>query len=93
MEVWKYDITEPDSALSMPVGAETLHVAEQRGRWCLWVRVDPTQRAEEVRRFRVVGTGHSHAEGEYVGTLLMDGGALVFHVFETHLAQRPAPLS
>jgi len=36
------------------------------------------------RTFAIYGTGHKHehVEGTYIGTFQLDGGSLVFHVFE-----------
>ncbi len=48
----------------------------------IWALVD-TDAPEEARVFHVRGTGHpADALGRYVGTFQIDGGALVFHLFE-----------
>ena len=49
----------------------------------LWALVDPDQ-PNEWRTFEMYGTGHPMPAnpGEYVETFQMDGGALVWHVFE-----------
>ena len=84
MTVYKFPFDLDDIVvLKMPTGSEVLHVEVQHGVPCLWARVDP-KAALEVRRFRVAGTGHPLKEdvGEHLGSLLMRGGSLVFHVFE-----------
>ncbi|MCK8787655.1 hypothetical protein M0638_25130 [Roseomonas sp. NAR14] len=81
--VWKFVLT-PKCTISMPEGAELLHVAAQGGEVCLWALVNP-ERPVETRRFRAFGTGHAIPAGlslRFVGTALLAGGALVFHVFE-----------
>lgn len=83
MTVWKFVIADPETPVRMPEGAEVLHVAEQRGQVCLWALVEPTARQVD-RRFVIAGTGHplpAH-RGRFVGTVLISGGALVFHVWE-----------
>jgi hypothetical protein len=83
--IWKYSLT-PDCTLSMPVGSIILTVQEQEQRPCLWALVDPAA-PHECRRFRTYGTGHPVADdpGEYIGTFQLNGGSLVFHLFEEQL--------
>ncbi len=82
--VWKY--TLPVSGrieLNIPAGAKLLCVQMQFDRLCMWALVDPTAPIS-TRCFWIVGTGHEllSAPGAYVGTFQINGGALVFHVFE-----------
>jgi hypothetical protein len=83
--VWKYELPEPgDHALELPFGAEVLSVACQGDRLCLWALVEPDA-PKELRRFRVLGTGWEFERAgrvKFVGTALMQDGALVWHVFE-----------
>jgi hypothetical protein len=44
-------------AFEMPRGAEIIHVAMQGQAPCIWAIVDPAA-PKELRRFRVLGTGH-----------------------------------
>lgn len=83
MTVWKFVIEDPETTVSMPKGAKVLHVAEQRGDVCIWAEVDPTMPLEP-RRFVVAGTGQMLPvyRGRHLGTVLLAGGALVFHVYE-----------
>lgn len=81
--VWKFVIADPETPVRMPEGAEVLHVAEQHGQVCLWALVDPAAMPMD-RRFVIVGTGHPLPEhrGRFIGTVLLAGGGLVFHVWE-----------
>ncbi len=81
--IWKYELSGGVNAVQMPLGAHPLHVAEQHGRIMLWARVDPDARPT-TRTFRVIGTGHiiDGDPGEHVGSLLVNNGAFVFHVFD-----------
>ena len=66
----------------MPEGAQILHIAVQRDEPQMWALVDATKPAEQ-RYFKLRGTGHLvDFSGVHVGSFLMHGGALVFHIFE-----------
>jgi len=68
----------------MPRDAEILCVNEQDGRIALWAEVVP-ERHTQVRKIMIRGTGHSidpNIEKKYIGTVFLEGKALVFHVFE-----------
>ena len=71
--------------IAMPKGAKILTVAEQHGLPCLWALVD-TDKPIEKRLFRFAGTGHPITERpehlQFVATFQMQGGSLVFHIFE-----------
>ncbi len=84
--IWKYtiDADHREQVIDMPEGAKLLHVETQGAdRPCLWALVDPFAKTEP-RTFAIIGTGwHFAADGhEHVGTFLLDGGTLVFHLFE-----------
>lgn len=85
-QIWKY-IIKPDSLIhNIPSGGTVRYVAEQFGDICVWVEVDP-RKENESRHFEVFGTGHPINEDmgtsrEYLGSVQLEGGALVFHVFE-----------
>lgn len=88
MVIHKYPLRFGGEAnnISMPRGAQLLHVAAQEtpvyaASVCVWALVDPEERMV-TRQFLIVGTGHPVPAGKYVGTALMDGGALVWHVFD-----------
>lgn len=85
-EVWKFQLTEPKESIEMPVEAQILTVQTQGGIPCLWALGDPSA-PKELRCFEVYGTGHPihydmAIERNYIGTFQINGGSLVFHVFE-----------
>ena len=85
--VWKFPIRIDDTVtVRMPAGAEVLTAQLQGGELCLWARVD-TDNLTVNRMFYIRGTGHpfTGAEGRYVSTFQLQGGALIFHVFEAKL--------
>lgn len=72
--------------IEMPKGARILTAREQHDTICVWAEVDTAQQTER-RRFEVFGTGHPMREDmgisrEYIGTAILEGGALVLHVYE-----------
>ena len=86
MTIWKFPIKTTDvQKVKMPQGAQILCVQVQHDTPCLWALVHgPNSRAKE-RLIRIFGTGHEvEFPGGlvYIGTYQMQGGALVFHVFE-----------
>ncbi len=83
-KIYKYVLETTDSQyVNMPAEAEVLCVQTQHGTPCIWARVDPDA-PTHPRRFLVFGTGHEITgyPGRYVGTYQIDGGALIFHVYE-----------
>ena len=86
MVVYKYSlVADDDVKIMMPKGARSLSVQVQRGSPCLWALVDGGAPLVE-RHFKIFGTGNSVPDFSpplpFVGTFQLDGGALVFHVFE-----------
>ncbi len=81
--IYKYTLT-PQCSFDIPKGSTILHVGEQHGDAQMWVMVD-TDNKTERRSFRSYGTGHVMPDnpGKYIGTFLIEGGGLVFHIFET----------
>jgi hypothetical protein len=69
--------------LQLPRGSSLLSVQVQAGTPCLWALVDADE-PQASRHFRVFGTGHPVPKfsGSFVGTFQLEGGALVFHLFE-----------
>jgi hypothetical protein len=85
-QIWKYIIHPNNLIHRIPKGGITRHVDEQNGDICVWVEVDPEQ-PKVSRHFEVYGTGHPikydmGASRDYLGTVKLEGGALVFHVYE-----------
>lgn len=87
--IYKYEHRiRDDVEVWLPQGAEILHVGYQGlgvddKAFCIWALVD-TKAPEEKRFFYVRGTGHKMTgqEGQHIGTFMLAGGALVFHVFD-----------
>lgn len=88
--VHKYEIVPqehtPVVRIKMPAFAEVLHVAAQGSSMFLWAMVDTSKPMQE-REFEVYGTGHTmlverHTHFKHLGTVMLAGGSLVFHVFE-----------
>ena len=71
--------------VELPAGAKVLTVDVQRGHAQLWALVE-TEHRTETRRFRFAGTGHPIEEKiedlRFVNTFQVEGGSLIFHIFE-----------
>lgn len=82
-KIYKYPIESiDDQEIWMPSDAHILCVQVQGDIPCLWARVDPDALLC-VRRICVFGTGHPiDGHLDYIGTYQLDGGSLVFHVYE-----------
>lgn len=82
--IYKYPLEVADvQDVMLPDGAQILSVAMQGQTLCLWAMVD-TDLQLKRRRIVVYGTGHPFGDANqvFIGTVLMDGGSLVWHVFE-----------
>jgi hypothetical protein len=88
--VFKYDL---DSEIEMPEGAEILSLQCQRDKPCIWALVNPSEKMVK-RYFLIQGTGHPvPQDGEllkekFVGTILVQHGSLVFHVWEVKVENK-----
>lgn len=82
--IYKYKLQPGRTVLDLPIGATPLSVQMQHGEPCMWALVEPHQPTTR-RFFDVYGTGHGMPAdpGHYVATFQMDGGALVWHVFDS----------
>lgn len=83
-KIFKYPLKVADvQEVEIPVGAIILCVQIQREEPCLWALVNPDV-VKEKRRIVTYGTGHpvDDVPGYYVGTYQLNGGDLVFHVFD-----------
>lgn len=82
--IYKYPVGISDEIqISIPQNAEILCVQMQYDTPCIWALVDKTA-INGFRYFRWYGTGHPVKDnpGKYIGTVQMNGGSLVFHLFE-----------
>jgi len=82
--IYKYAVAiEDEQKISMRRNATILSVQMQGNVPFLWVRCNPNV-GEEARVFIIRGTGQTlpHNVGRFIGTFQVQGGALVFHLFE-----------
>ncbi len=81
--IFKYELRMGQTRLNLPHGSKILTVQMQHNIPQLWAMID-TDKPSEQRLISIFGTGHIMPEdpGEYIATFQMDGGALVFHVFD-----------
>jgi hypothetical protein len=82
--IHKYSLEISDTvALDLPKGAKVLSVQNQNNIPCLWALVDPAK-PKEKRHFRILGTGQpvGGTAGTFLGTVLLNNGHFVIHVFE-----------
>ncbi len=84
--IWKYELPIGRSfELEIPQYGRILTLKTQRGKPTLWVLVN-TENEKKTRKFELVGTGHPVSQdafnGKHIGTFLVEGDALVFHLFE-----------
>ncbi len=84
-EVWKFKIPmEAVASIEVPEGAQIIHVDCQAREAFLWAVVNPNAPLR-TRCFRVAGTGRKIRDDhalDHVGTVKIEGGQLMFHVFE-----------
>lgn len=84
--IYKFPLEVEDSqVVQMPLDAEILKVSTQRQRPTLWALCD-NEKVPEDRIIQMRGTGHpctGLSSEDYIGTFIMLGGDLVFHVFES----------
>lgn len=86
--IFKYELPVADRfSLLLPDGAEILGVQTQHHTPVLWAVVDP-EAPMAILNFEMRGTGHEVGDvGPYIGTLQLQGGHLVLHVFFSLLAR------
>ena len=83
--IYKFPFALSDkTVITMPRSAQILCVQVQAGLPCIWALIREIDGPTIDRTYTTYGTGHQHEAitGRYVGTYQLDGGALVFHVFE-----------
>lgn len=85
MTIYKYPIQITDvQKVKLPIEAQILTAQMQGDALCIWAIVDEAATDTEERTIEVFGTGHPMGQvfRQYIGTVQMQGGALVWHVFE-----------
>lgn len=82
--VWKFELGVDDKqTIMMPQGAQLLSIHEQYGRLCMWALVE-SDAIKVPREILILGTGHPAKDltnYDYVGTAVMCGSSLVWHVW------------
>ena len=84
--IYKYILTPNKLKIETFKGAKFLTVQNQFEEICIWAEVD-TNQPTEWRYFEVFGSGHQIPEDmgvdrEYIGTVMLMTGTLVFHIYE-----------
>ena len=85
--IYKYELEVKDiQRIFLPAGSEILTMQNQNHTPHIWAMVDSANECVE-RVFEIFGTGHHIHEDmgvdrKYIGTFQMQGGTLVFHLFE-----------
>lgn len=82
--VFKYVLLVTDvQTVHMPRSAKPLSVAVQKGSICVWAKVDSEQPSVD-HRFAIHGTGRelAYPEAAFIGSVLLYGDELVFHIFD-----------
>lgn len=87
MKIFKMTLKTTDTqVLQMPNGAKVLSLQVQHGKPQLWILVNENNSTMTQRKFVTHGTGNpinpAVDPSKFVGTYQLDGGNLVFHVFE-----------
>lgn len=87
--IYKYPIQVTDKqTIKLPAEYQILCVQVQETIPCIWALIDPDNPEQEVF-IETIGTGHpilyeGRTRRSYIGTYQIQGGSLVFHVFETY---------
>lgn len=87
MRIWKYTLNKAalnrETIIEMPRGAEILCVKAQYNEPVIYVVCEPYYNTSDTRGFKLVYTGEdAPANGEYIGTVMLNEETLVVHVFE-----------
>ena len=82
--IWKYELNlHGITTIQMPYGAEVLCVQPQHDKPVIWAVVD--RRVEtESRSFEMIATGGYYYDErkKYIGTIQLDSGNYIAHLFE-----------
>lgn len=81
--IWKYTVQGPRVTVEMPEGAQILSLQVQDNQPQIWALVDPSK--PTVKRYFCAyptGAAFDATALTYIGTFLINGGTLVFHIFE-----------
>lgn len=82
--IHKYILEMTDEqVIALPMEARILSIQEQKNHLCLWAMVDP-ELGKTSHIIEIFGTGQAMggADRSYLGTVKMNDGSFVWHVFE-----------
>ncbi len=81
--IHKYPISRANSqTVSMPLDAEILSVHVQRGQICLWALHGYSNHSPRTIRVIPTGDDFTPCKLKFIGTILLNQGDFVLHVFE-----------
>ena len=88
-KIFKYPLDVTDvQTLKLPVGATILTAMNQFETICIWAKISTT--SYDAKKFRdrtiyIFGTGNPvpNVEMKYINSVALEGGRLIFHVFES----------
>lgn len=81
--IYKHHLKDERNEIFLPEGSVPLTAQAQQGKIMVWVRQDKDSNSSVIHRFIVVGTGQGEVgdEWEYLSTVQINGGSLIYHVF------------
>lgn len=90
-KIYKYSITSDlalvagisnSADIELPKGSIIRFCGVQNGWINIWVEIDPNESQMELYEFIIYGTGWDiPSESNYVGTVMLNDGAFVYHVY------------
>jgi len=82
--IHKYQLLNETHSINVPEGAEILSVQTQNNVPCIWMLINPKETKFDIRTFSMYGTGNTFNQDgkKYIGTVQLDGGSSVMHIFE-----------
>lgn len=92
-QVWKFPLTHDSTALRVSGTHRVLHFNTQGERPHVWIEVDPSETTQVEIVVRFFGTGHEIPPEfeDYIGTIMVAGGALVFHAYKSNKEREVSP--
>jgi len=81
--IHEYPLSPGFNSVILPAGAKILTVHEQHGGINVWAEIDTDRELTSII-FNVYGTGHeiNVENSKYIGTIFMDNGYKVWHVYK-----------
>lgn len=85
MRIFKYPLEiETEQTIELPYGSTILSVINQNDKIVLYAEVHPDKVGYVKKQILIFGTGHDLYidRGQFLGTVSLFDGKLVFHVYE-----------